>query len=100
MSEFNEKIIAERRNECLQIEDDVQMLYEINNNLAAMLNSQGTQLDDVEYHVENSVENVAQSRQNLSKAAQKSNNMLYIAGAGIIGGVTLLSTLGYIITKK
>ncbi|KAK4802649.1 hypothetical protein SAY86_000852 [Trapa natans] len=89
---FNEAIIEEREQGIQEIQQQIGEVNDIFKDLAVLVHEQGTMIDDIGTHIENSHAATAQAKSNLVKAAktQRSNSSLACLLLVIFGIVLLI----------
>ncbi|KAK4769542.1 hypothetical protein SAY86_027692 [Trapa natans] len=89
---FNEAIIEEREQGIQEIQQQIGEVNDIFKDLAVLVHEQGTMIDDIGTHIENSHAATAQANSNLVKAAktQRSNSSLACLLLVIFGVVLLI----------
>ncbi|KAK8488615.1 hypothetical protein V6N13_139972 [Hibiscus sabdariffa] len=89
---FNEAIIDEREQGLQEIQQQIGEVNEIFKDLAVLVHEQGTMIDDIGTHVENSQAATSQAKSHLAKAAksQRSNSSLACLLLVIFGIVLLI----------
>ncbi|CAD5119229.1 DgyrCDS7862 [Dimorphilus gyrociliatus] len=92
-------LLKERENEIKKLESDIVGVNEIFKELGMMIHEQGTVIDSIEHHVDNTVNRVDQAREQLSKAqdyqtsSRKKKCIIAIIGVVLLAIIILIIVL-------
>ncbi len=100
-SELNAEMLALRNAEIKQLESDVASVSEINNALAGCIHQQGSELEYLDYLIDDAKHNVEDGTTHLQQAEKYQNSYRYriFAVAATIGTV-IAGTIGYTIMSR
>jgi syntaxin 16 len=100
-SELNAELIALRNAEIKQLETDVASVSEINDTLAGCLHEQGSELEYLDYLIDDAKYNVESGTTHLQQAEKYQNSYRYriFAVAATIGTV-IAGTIGYTVLSR
>lgn len=92
---INELILKERNNEIIQLETDIELLAEIQKDLALLVDTQGESIEQIAANMENIEITVNEGTENLKKASitHKKTNKLFIGSLLTAAGVAIGGSL-------